>query len=276
MDKHPTHLRISAIKAKITGMAEQTERTLPPPGMRVAFSLGAPLIGAVLLSTTIGMFAAGRVTDPTGRAGSALLIGGVGIISWLLGAFWYGREEMGVRGGRPLYAGIGFAVLGWVGLLIARLIFVNSNPDELVSADFGRTYLYLLIFEGFCIHVWAFGLVFRSMVDLRGGVTAAATGGILFGMIASQLFQEAFISGLSAVLFFGAWGVFYGIIRLRTGSWVGLVIVQSLQTITTWFIWLPPSPPVAGQLQNLYAAGGILFVILIWRLWPKEEGDYRV
>lgn len=257
-------------------MAEQTERTLPSPGLRVALSLGVPLIGAVLLSTTIGMLAAGRVTDPTGRAGSALLIGGVGIISWLLGAFWYGREEMGIRGGRPLYAGIGFAVLGWVGLLIFRFYFVHSNQGEFGGTDFGRTYLYLLIFEGFCIQVWAFGLVFRSLVDLRGGITAAATSGILFGMIASQLFQEAFISGLTAVLFFGAWGVFYGLIRLRTGSWVGLVIVQSLQAITTWHILLPDFPPVAEQIQNYYVAGGILFVILIWRLWPKEEEDYRV
>jgi hypothetical protein len=257
-------------------MAEKTGRELPSPGMRVAISLGVPLIGAVLLSTTIAMFATGRVTDPTGRAGTALLLGGVGIISWLLGTFWYGRAEMGVRGGRPLYAGIGFAVLGWVGLLVARVILVNSNPDELVSADIGRTYLYLLIFEGFCIQAWAFGLVFRSMVDLRGGITAAATSGILYGMLASQLFQEAFIGGLTAVLFFGAWGVFYGIIRLRTGSWVGLVIVQSLQTITIWHILLPQSPPVAEQLQNFYLAGGILFVIFIWRLWPTEEEDYRV
>ncbi len=257
-------------------MAEQTERTLPAPGTRVVISLGVPLIGAVLLSTTIGMFAAGRVTDPTGRAGTALLLGGVGIISWLLGTFWYGRAEMGVRGGRPLSAGIGFAVLGWVGLLIARLVLVNSNPDELVSTDIGRTYLFLLIFEGFCIQVWAFGLVFRSLVDLRGGITAAATSGILFGMIGSQFFQEAYISGLTAVLFFGAWGVFYGIIRLRTGSWVGPVIVQSLQAITTWHILLPQSPPATDQLQNFYVVGGILLVIFIWRLWPAEEEDYRV
>ena len=68
----------------------------------------------------------------------------------------------------------------------------------------------------------------------------------------------------------------YGLIRLRTGSLLGMVIVQALQTMTVWHILLPQNPPAIAQLHYLYLATAILYLILIWRLWPKEEADYRV
>jgi hypothetical protein len=68
----------------------------------------------------------------------------------------------------------------------------------------------------------------------------------------------------------------YGFIRLRTGSIVGTVIVQAVQTLTVWHILLPQDPPVVQQLHYVYLAAGTFFMILIWRLWPKEETDYRV
>ncbi|MCA9979478.1 MAG: hypothetical protein KDD89_01540, partial [Anaerolineales bacterium] len=79
-----------------------------------------------------------------------------------------------------------------------------------------------------------------------------------------------------AALYFMAWGLFYGLIRLRTGSILGLVIVQAMQSLTAWHILLPNLPPQLNEYFYLYIGMTVWLAVLVWRLWPKEEGDYRV
>ena len=199
-----------------------------------------------------------------------------------MGLRWYGLPGLGLRGKRPLYASIGFASLGWIAFLLARVYFVSGNEDALISPNFGQSFIYLLLFEAFCVQIWAFGLVFRSMADWRGPLAATATGGLLFALVAYLFFNESFLQGesfraaLSGILFFVIWGFFYSLTRLRTGSIFGAVLVQAMQSLTAWHILLPESPPDPGELNNLYLAAGIFYAIFIWRLWPTEEEDYRV
>ena len=102
------------------------------------------------------------------------------------------------------------------------------------------------------------------------------TSGLLFGLVATLLFQESTSGSQFSIIYFIVWGILYGIIRLRTGSLLGTVLIQSLQTFSAW-IALPPYPkPQPAQLQSLYLFATIAYVIIIWRLWPKEEEDYRV
>ena len=197
-----------------------------------------------------------------------------GIISWFLGLYWYGLRGMGLRGHRPLYAGIGFAVLGWLAFLLVR--YFTVEVAEYVGTGLGRVFLYLLLFEAFAVQLWAYGLFFRAMADWRGPVTAAITSGFLFGLIAYLFFQESFAPSGSAGLYFIVWGVLYGLIRLRTGSLLGIVIIQAMQSLTGWQLLKPFSEPEAGQLFNLYLVSGLLYLLIMWRLWPKREEDYRV
>ena len=132
------------------------------------------------------------------------------------------------------------------------------------------------MFEAFAVQVWTFGLLFRLFADWRGGLTAAIGSGIMFGAVGMLLFQESFTGSFSGFLFFLFWGLFYGFIRLRTGSLIGMVIIQVMQSLTAWTVLVPPSPPPAAGLQTVYLVTSIAFVILIWRLWPKELEDYRV
>lgn len=235
-------------------------------------AIGLPIIGAIVIGGLIGLVVKGP--DLGGNGGSILLMGGIGAISWLMGQRWYGAAGMGLRGKRPLYASIGFAVLGWLAFLVGRLFLINSSSTT--EGGLAQTFSYLLLFEAFCVQLWAFGLVFHSLADWQGPLPAALTSGVLFGVLATRLFSESYISGPTATLFFIAWGLFYGLIRLRTGSLLGMVIVQAIQSLTVWSILLPQSPPDIGQLQNFYLACGFFLGIFIWRLWPKEEEDYRV
>jgi hypothetical protein len=100
--------------------------------------------------------------------------------------------------------------------------------------------------------------------------------GLLFGAAGFLLFREAFVAQWSSLLFFVLWGVLYGIIRLRTGSLLGLTLVQALQSFTVWYVFLPPEPPPPDGLQSVYLVAGILYALIIWRLWPRREEDYRV
>lgn len=216
------------------------------------------------------------------------------VVSWLLGLRWYHISGLGLRGRRPLFAAIGFAVLGWVALLLARLlpglpsVSFNEIGQAVVASrllvevvaiatdNAGRIFFYLLLFEAFALQLWTFGLLFHALAHWRGPLTAAIGSGLVFGAAGFLLFREAFAGTPSSLFFFMLWGILYGIIRLRTGSLLGTALVQALQSFTVWYVFLPPDPPPAAGLQAVYLAAGILYAIIIWRLWPRDGGDYRV
>lgn len=255
----------------------QIRRALPPASTRVFLALILPIIGGFLLQTLVSIVSGAPATIvPDEQRGVALLLAGAGAVSLVLGLRWYGLRELGLRGGRPLYASIGFAALGWVVYIIARFFVVGSQQDILVSPTFSRDFVYLLFFEALALQLWVFGLLFRSVADWRGPLTAAVSGGLAFGVVGFLFFEEAFADDLNSILFFLAWGLFYGLIRLRAGSIVGIVIVQAMQSLTTWHILLPVAEPQPSELRLLYAITATFYVIFIWRLWPGEEADYRV
>jgi hypothetical protein len=206
------------------------------------------------------------------RGNNALVLGSLGVVSWFFGLFWYGLSQMGLRGGRPLFAGIGFATVGWLALLLFRFYFI---PLNLNAVDSGRSFVFLLLFEAFAVQLWTFGLLFRGMAEWRGPLMAAFGSGIAFGSVAFILFQEAVSSDIVSLLYFGVWGLFYGIIRLRTGSLLGSVVIQTLHSFTVW-VALGPPPASDSKLQTVYLLTAFVYALLIWRLWPKEEADYRV
>lgn len=247
-----------------------SSRTALPAGTRTLFSLVLPVIGLLLLPVMAGRPAEG---DSQQNA-TALQLAGAGLVAWFVGLAWYGLRGLGLRGHRPLYAGIGFAALGWLAFLLAR--FVTVEVSEFNRAETGRTFIYLLLFEAFCSQLWTFGLFFRSAAEWRGPLTAAVAGGVLFGLVAFLFFQEAFVSSLFSLLYFVAWGIFYGLVRLRTGSILGMVIVQAMHSLTAWRLMRPPESLAPAELTNLYLVAIAVYAILTWRLWPKKEEDYRV
>jgi Type II CAAX prenyl endopeptidase Rce1-like len=236
-----------------------TAKTSLPAPVRVGLTLLLPIILTLLLGD---------------RSNNAPILGILGVASWFLGLFWYGLPQMGLRGGRPLFAGIGFATLGWLALLLFRFSFISLNLN---AVDSGRSFVFLLLFEAFAVQLWAFGLLFRGLAEWRGPLTAAIGSGISFGVVAFVLFQEAYSSDIVSLLYFVVWGAFYGIIRLRTGSLLGSVIIQTLHSFTVW-VALGPPPPLSSvnKLQAAYLLTAFVYALVIWRLWPKEEADYRV
>lgn len=255
----------------------QNRDSLPSPSTRVLLSLIVPLLSGVLLQTLLSVaLDAPTSVGPQEQGGASLILAGAGAASLILGLRWYGLPQLGLRGKRPLYASIGFATLGWVVYIAARLFAVGSVQDLLISPNFGSNFLYLFFFEALALQLWAFGLLFRSVADWRGPLAAAIGGGLLFGLVGFLLFEESFTTDFQSALFFLAWGLLYGLIRLRTGSIVGTVIIQSMQSLTTWYILLPQAEPRLAELRLFYAIVATFFVLFIWRLWPKEEADYRV
>lgn len=240
------------------------------PGLRVGLSLLLPPAGGLLFTLLVSGSASlgGRDIRQI-----ALLLAGVGLVSWFLGWRLYGLKGLGLRTGRPLFASIGFSVLAWIAFLVTRLVTVEPGPGA--GEMPGIPFIYLLLFEAFCVHLWSFGLFFHSVADWRGPLTGAVASGILFGAISFSTFQETFVISPSATLFFLVWGILYGIIRLRTGSFLGAALVQALQSWSAWQLF-PVGQPDPTQLRNLYLVTSALYAIIIWRLWPKEEGDYRV
>jgi len=260
----------------------QPVSSLPSPLNRVLLSLLVPLAAATFLYN----FAAGG--NLNSRPALALFLGVLGAASWILGLRWYGLPGLGLRGGRPLFASIGFAVLAWLVVFLARLYFVDSRG--LGSTGAAAEFFHLLVFEAFCTQLYAFGPFFRSVADWRGPLTASIASGVLFGFIGFTYFGESllnqfqqldviFVTGPSlwqGILFFVIWGILYGVIRLRSGSILGSILVQALQSFTTWFVLLPGGE-WDPQWQNwMYLIVGLFFIIIIWRLWPKTEEDYRV
>jgi Type II CAAX prenyl endopeptidase Rce1-like len=245
--------------------------TSPPSAARVLLTFFLPIAGAVIFS----LLASGGVQLSTGDQGSnALLFAGLGLTSWFVGWRWYGLSGLGLRGGRPITASIGFATLVWLAFLIVR--FLTVAVAAYGTPDGGRTFIYTLLFEAFCTQLWVYGLFFRSVADWRGPLTAAISSGILFGAAAFLLFQESFASLASSLLYFVIWGITYGIIRLRTGSLLGSAIVQALQIWTGWYVLAPTDPISTSQLRNMYLIASVVYLVIVWRLWPKEESDYRV
>ncbi|VAW41435.1 hypothetical protein MNBD_CHLOROFLEXI01-5160 [hydrothermal vent metagenome] len=117
--------------------------------------------------------------------------------------------------------------------------------------------------------------MFRGLAEWRGPLTAAIGSGIAFGAVAFILFQETFNNDIVTLFYFGVWGLFYGMIRLRTGSLLGSVVIQTLHSFTVW-VALGPPPSSDSNLQTVYLLTALVYALLIWRLWPKEEADYRV
>ncbi len=279
---------------KSVGNSEPVSEPILPATARnrAIIAIVLPLAGALLAGVISGSLFAPTAAGDLPNA--APLFAALGIISWFVGLRFYGLRGLGLRGGRPLFAGIGFAVLVWVVVLIGRFlphlpqVSTNESGQAVVeialqmevmairSAGAGRAYFYLLLFEAFAVQLWAFGLVFRALADWRGGLTAAIVSGILFGATGFLLFRESFVPGLPALLYFLLWGVVYGVIRLRTGSILGPILVQSIQSFTAWFVFEPPADIAATGIETIYLAVSILFVIIIWRLWPRLESDYRV
>lgn len=248
----------------------------PASGWRSLIALLLPPGAAFLVSIIFGVVRGEALGS--GQAASAVLLSTVAITSWLLGLRWYSLSGMGIRGGRALTAGLGFASLLWIIFIVLRFIFVGLSPSVLQSRppDAGRTYLYLLLFEAFATQVWTFGLIFRAVSDWRGGITGAVVSGLVFGLTAALLFQESYTGSISSMLYFIAWGVLYGLIRLRTGSFLGTTIVQSVQSFTSWVVLAPNAVPDPARLNNLYLTATIAYMIIGWRLWPKSEADYRI
>ncbi|MDA0245668.1 MAG: hypothetical protein OT477_19825 [Chloroflexi bacterium] len=249
---------------------------LPPPPARTAVSIMAPLLLAAILSTVINNILGQPLTS---SGGMALFWGIVGLTSWFMGQSWYGLAGMGLRGKRPLFASAGFAVLGWIALLLLRIWFIDSQ--EQFPTTLATDFFFLLLFESFSVQLWLFGLVFRSVADWRGPLTAAVGTGLLFGLAGAFFFRESaymiYAPQLTALLYFVAWGLFYGLIRLRTGSLLGMVLVQALQALTAWYILIPQLPPTDARAYGAFYVGmGMVYMILMWRLWPTEESDYRV
>jgi hypothetical protein len=248
-----------------------TKEVSPVTGPRVLLSILIPILGALVFS----FIAVRQVTlNPADRGLIAIQSTGAALTSWYLGLRWYGLAGLGLRGGRPLYAGIGFAALGWLAFLIVR--FITIEIAAIGSPDAGIMFVFLLLFEAFCVQLWVFGLFFRAVAGWRGPLTGAVASGILFAAVGFILFQESDYASISGLIFFTLWGIFYGIIRLRTGSLLGIVIVQALQSWTAWHIMAPESPINSNEIRNFYLIMSVLYLIFIWRLWPKRAGDYRL
>ena len=251
-------------------MSEETAASYPP-AVRVILAILIPLTVAIIA----GLLAGGRASiSADDLGGRALLFAGLGLGSWFVGWRWYGLKGLGLRGGRPLYAGIGFATLAWLAFLIVRFATVEVSAFGTPSS--GRTFIFTLLFEAFCTQLWIFGLFFRSVADWRGPLTAAISSGVLFGAAAFLLFHESYATIASSLLYFIVWGVLYGVIRLRTGSLLGTAIVQALQSWTAWYVMAPTDPISTTELRNLYLISSAIYLIITWRLWPKKESDYRV
>lgn len=249
-------------------------RPLPPALTRSIISLLVPPLLAAIVTAVIT-----NLTGVTGgfRGSLAIYFGVIGIVSWYLGGTWYGSKGMALRGGRPFYAGFGFAFLGWIVLLIARVAFVDTDQALYLQQPLLPTFFYHLLFEAFALQMWTFGLLFRSVADWRGGLTAAVASGLVFAVMGLNLFQESGLFTVGAVAYFTIWGVFYGLVRLRTGSIIGIILVQAMQSLTVWSLLPQPRPFTEANVAPLFfTLMGIWYAILIWRLWPKETEDYRV
>jgi hypothetical protein len=233
----------------------------------VLLTIVVPIVSALLLTTIVSRQVVFGDRQPSL---AALQFAGIGLASWLIGWRVAGLRQLGLRFGRPLSAGAGFAFLALIVFLVIRLATVVGD-----EGNNGVPFLYLLLFESYCTQLWTFGLFFHAVADWRGPLTAAVSSGLLFGATGLLLFQEVYAITASTIIFFAVWGILYGIIRLRTGTFLGVVFVQSLQSWLTWQLFNVDQPDVS-QMHTFYLITSPLFVLYIWRLWPKKEEDYRI
>ncbi len=278
------------------GGTDGAPQELIPPATarnRAIVAILLPLLAALVVGVISGtLFAPAAAGD---LPNAAPIFAALGIVSWFVGLRLYGLRGMALRGGRAFFAGTGFAVLVWVFALIGRALprgladgGLTATGERLVEivlfvpiiafqqGGAGRAFAYLLLFEAFAVQLWAFGVVFRALADWLGGLTAAAGSGILFGAVGYLLFRESLQPGVPALLYFLAWGLIYGIIRLRTGSILGPILVQAIQSFTTWFVFQPPAEIPPSGIAVVYIVTSILFLSIIWRLWPRRAEDYRI
>lgn len=259
-------LKFAAMARKKKASKQQNTRTNLPPATQTVLAFSIPLIAALFVGTITNSLASGSNYAP--------VLGTLGLAGWFLGLTFYGVPGMGLRGGRPLFAGIGFATLGWVSFLIMRALFIPIQPEPTGS---GRAFIYFLLFESFAVQLWVFGLFFRATAGWRGPLTAAIVSGIVFGATGVLFFQNVYITTVITLIYYSALGIFYGIIRLRTGSFLGIAIIQALQSFTAWAaLGAFPTETAASQLQWVYGLTTVLLAIFTWRLWPKEKSDYRI
>ena len=294
-DNRPRDVRILAMTRNTTGGAQASPPELISPATARNRAL-ASMILPPALALLAGLLS-GSLLAPT-PAGTlpnvAPVFAALGVAAWFIGLRFYGLRGLALRGGRPLFAGIGFAVLVWVAALIGRFLPMlpqasfNEIGQAVVeitlhvpviayrSAGAGRAIAYLLLFEAFATQLWAFGLVFRALAGWRGGLTAAVVAGVLFGGIGYLLFRESFVPGWPSLLYFLSWGIVYGMIRLRTGSILGPILIQALQSFTVWFVLQPPDDITRTGIETVYLVVAVLLAVITWRLWPRRETDYRV
>ncbi len=238
--------------------------------MRVLQAILYPILAAGIAASAVDNFV---------QAGNSpiVFLSVLGVISFLLGIKWYGTAEMGIRGGRPLMSGLSFAFLGWLGMLVARFLSVGWNPAQ-IGENLGITFLYLLIIQAICVQLWSYGLLFRALAAWRNPQTATLFSGIAFGLLAYYCYPETYPFSLS-VLWTIVWGFMYAIIRLRTGSWLGIALVQAMQTLSVWYILPPVEPMPPAEMLSFYwliGISGVVFLLVTWRLMPKYKSDLRV
>ncbi|MCK5923886.1 MAG: CPBP family intramembrane metalloprotease [Methylococcales bacterium] len=198
---------------------------------------------------------------------------GIGVISWLMGVRWFGLSGMGLRLGRAMLAGIGFSLLGWIAVMLAR--FMQMPFGQVAQGGLGRVFFYLLLIEAFALQLWAFGALFRALVEWQNPITATLLSGLAFGVVGYALFETALDAAPAGLVYYLIWGIFYAVIRLRTGSFLGIILIQAMQTLTSWYL-LDPGVISATQTTGFSIVAGALTLILIWRLWPRRESDYRI
>lgn len=246
-------------------MTDSTTERTPYIGVLVAFLF--PVVGGLLFAFGFGNQFLG--VEAFNGITTAFFLG-VAAVTIFIGRRRLGWSGLGFRGGRPMFAGLGFAFLGWVVSLIARFVSIGLGS---VGSGLGVIFLYLFIIEGICLHVWCFGLLFYELSQWRNPLTAALMSGLVFGFFAQIFFREALPDQRIGIVYFMALGVMYGIIRLRTGSWFGIALIQALQSLTLWHL-ITPSEPI--QLGYFYGIAVLGYIIITWRLLPKQESDFRV
>ena len=53
-------------------------------------------------------------------------------------------------------------------------------------------------------------------------------------------------------------------------------MIQPMQSLTAWFLFPVVSDVPPSTLHTFYTAMAVIYLVLIWRLWPQTLEDYRV